>query len=294
MIIMKMPNTCGKLGAILLLSMSVGVAAAESPHWKKSACQTCHLEATPTDGAITLQAENAEVLCQSCHGGSGDATPCRHASGLPVGDRVIDEDLVSSLSDGQVVCTTCHEIEFQCRNATVYGRYENPPFLRDRTSMRSAEYCAKCHAPAALQKFNPHDGVAGTPPKRTCLLCHETTPKSDASGGILVSFNMKHDINDQCRGCHNVAPHPRNLFASNGVSEWAHLVVPPDEIKTNMEAFEQEYGVVLPLSREDGKITCSTCHNQHGFVNGGAAKLASTPARHRLRAQDICQVCHEK
>ena len=39
-----------------------------------------------------------------------------------------------------------------------------------------------------------------------------------------------------------------------------------------------------------GEIYCSTCHNQHGFMSDSADRQPE----HRLRADDICQACHDK
>ena len=86
------------------------VEAEESPHWSKNECQTCHVEATPAEPPITLQAEFAEVLCEGCHSSKGGAVECRHASNISVGNIAIADSLRGSLRDGRVVCSTCHDI----------------------------------------------------------------------------------------------------------------------------------------------------------------------------------------
>ena len=66
------------------LMPALAVGAEDSPHWDKAACQVCHAETTPVAGQATLTAADAESLCETCHGARGDATPCRHLSGVPV------------------------------------------------------------------------------------------------------------------------------------------------------------------------------------------------------------------
>jgi len=239
---------------------------------------------------VNLRAPDAEALCETCHGDRGDAISCRHGSGLAVGTMDIEAGLQPALKDGQVVCSTCHDIVYQCKHARIQYSYENPGFLRDRTTRYTQRYCAKCHDATMYEKLNPHDGVAGIPPKPTCMMCHAEVPESGTTGEINVKFNMQHDLNDTCRGCHNVAAHPRNMFSGGSSDEWVHLVVPSAEVSMNMQEFEAETGVVLPLLAETGEIYCSTCHNQHGFMSDSADRQPE----HRLRADDICQACHDK
>jgi hypothetical protein len=261
-----------------------------SPHWSKSGCQDCHVDAAPVDGLVNLQAADAEALCESCHGGRGDAKACRHGSGLPAGDMEIDASLAPSLKDGQVVCSTCHDVVYQCKHARVEYSFQNPGFLRDRTTRRTGEYCLRCHDASAYAALNPHEGVAGDPPRATCQLCHAGIPESDGEGAIRVAFNMQYDLNETCKGCHDVSPHPRNLFSRDHSDEWVHFAVPSPNIAAKMRESEAKLGIRLPLHPETGEINCATCHDPHEFKGGPV----SEQPEHRLRANDICQVCHEK
>lgn len=261
-----------------------------SPHWNKTSCQVCHVESSPAEGVVNLQAADAETLCESCHGDRGGAIPCRHMSGIPAGEMKIDEVLGSALKDGQVVCSTCHDVVYQCKHARIEYSYQNPGFLRDRTTRHTGKYCLRCHDSSAFEYLNPHEGVAGAPPKATCPLCHTRIPESDGKGGISVSFNMRHAPNKVCTGCHDVSPHPRNLFSRDQSNEWVHLTVPSSEVAGNMREIEAKLGIRLPLQPETNEIFCATCHNPHEFKG---VPVAEQPA-HRLRANDICQVCHEK
>lgn len=264
--------------------------AQDSPHWDKNACQACHIEPAPDSGMFDLREADAEALCEMCHGDRGDAKPCRHASDLHVGNMTVADSLQSSLKNERVVCSTCHDIVYQCEHPRIQYSYQNPGFLRDRTTRQTGKYCMKCHEPASYAELNPHDGIAGVPPKPTCLLCHEDIPQTSATGDIKAAFNMQDDLNDSCRGCHAIGPHPSSSFTRKASDEWLHLVIPSTEVLSNMEQFRAEHGVVLPLHPETGEVFCGTCHNQHGFMS----EFGEPQAPKRLRVNDICRGCHAK
>lgn len=263
-----------------------------NPHWNKNRCQDCHVEAAPVDGAVNLQAADAETLCGTCHGGRGEALPCRHISGIEVGSVDVPDPLRQSLKDGTIVCSTCHDVVYQCKHPDRPHSFMNPAFLNGRTSLEAGDFCVKCHDASGYQKLNPHKGVAGVPTRPTCELCHASIPQTTTTGQIAVTFNMEKDLNDACTGCHEVRPHPSSIYSVNSTAadEWVHLVTPSDEILTNIRQSEREEGIVLPLNPVNGEIFCATCHDPHEFKGG---PVAQQPA-HRLRADDICQACHEK
>jgi hypothetical protein len=71
---------------------------------------------------------------------------------------------------------------------------------------------------------------------------------------------------------------------------WVHLVKPSVDVSGKIERWQAATGESLPLSPDDGEIYCATCHNPHEFKGGPVTEQP----KHRLRADDICQVCHEK
>jgi hypothetical protein len=80
------------------------------------------------------------------------------------------------------------------------------------------------------------------------------------------------------------------MFSGKQDAGWVHLVEPSSEIAANMREVEARQGVRLPLHPDTGEIFCATCHDPHQFKGGPVAEQPE----HRLRADDICQVCHEK
>jgi predicted CXXCH cytochrome family protein len=271
---------------------SVAQEESTGPHWKEDACQTCHEDAAPVSSNIHLKMADGD-LCESCHGSRGDALPCRHISNVSPGDLALPHYYQDSTKDGQIVCTTCHDLAFQCANPSIPYSFMNPGFLRDRVSRDSGKQCLECHGVTGLDNLNPHNGTTGTPPRMTCLLCHESLPQADEAGNIDTEFNMRHDLNDACSGCHKVRPHPGNAFSGKPVG-WEHLVVPSEGVVENMRKTEEGTGIRLPLGRYKGEVNCATCHNPHGFRATPSADDAKEMPKYRLRANNICQACHDK
>lgn len=290
---MIMLTTNRALAALVAGLLWVAVSAEEDPHWNKATCQVCHLSAVPDVTNLGLRTEHVEELCATCHGSGGDARPCRHASDIPAANHAMPDSYRESLADGRLTCTTCHDMSFQCQNPSRSSSFVNPGFLRDRVSRDTSDQCFECHDASGYAKLDPHEGVAGDPLRPTCLLCHAALPESDQTGGVALSFNMAHDLNDACRGCHQVRPHPGNAFSGKPIG-WEHLAAPSAEVLENIRASFEKTSVDLPLSPINGEVICSTCHNQHGFQAAESAAAGQELPQHRLRMNDICQACHDK
>ena len=63
----------------------------------------------------------------------------------------------------------------------------------------------------------------------------------------------------------------------------------PSEIPGSLEALGEAlfFDTILSANRTQ---SCATCHDPHEFKGGPVAEQPE----HRLRADNICQVCHEK
>jgi predicted CXXCH cytochrome family protein len=94
------------VAVIALLCTATGsIQAQDNPHWNKNTCETCHAQASPVAGGASLiDGQQAEALCNSCHGDRGDALPCRHQSDITVDAAELDEVFRGSMKDGKIVC----------------------------------------------------------------------------------------------------------------------------------------------------------------------------------------------
>lgn len=290
-----------RLVSILMTIASACAFAQEdsesSPHWNRQSCQVCHDSAAPAPGNLELKAEAPELLCGGCHGSRGDAKPCRHASDIPpdLFAEKMPDTLKGHMNDNKIVCTTCHDLTVQCTNPKKTLRYKNPGFLRGGRFSPFSEQCFLCHASDDYERLNPHLGVAGMPAQASCLLCHASMPESNDQGIVIVDFNMNQDLNDTCRGCHNVPSHPATMsFSRKEQPEWVHLTIPTAEVANNMKMFTDESGIELPLDPDSGRIFCATCHNPHHDSFGESNADKPGTQLYRLRADDMCDVCHEK
>ena len=274
---------------MLLVSGSSLAQSHASPHWDKGACRACHEQAEPDPAHAALRSSNAGELCAECHGDGAEGGACRHVSGVLPGDMPIPDSYRAALQDGHVTCTTCHDLKVQCLAPSQSYRYMNPGFLRDRSSRETSDHCYACHDASGFEKLNPHDAGGD----KSCLLCHATKPTQGPDGKwFAVDFLMGHDLNDTCRGCHPVRPHPSDAFSGVAPS-WDHLAVPSDRILARMRTMESLTGARLPLEPGSGRIHCATCHDPHGKLDGYAQ--ATLPgATDRLRIEHMCQACHEK
>lgn len=203
----------------------------------------------------------------------------------------------AAMVDGQVTCTTCHDLQAQCLPQRREERYANHSFLRDGPFRDPATQCFVCHQGSAYRKLNPHRQVsrkAGVN-RETCLLCHVKFPVPRAPGGGDAGLQLAGDPLAICSGCHPMAPHPGfNNAREKGTSGWSHLVQPPPAMLKFMQVKAVATGVMLPLEPESGRIVCTTCHDPHDADLAEYAHVrAPEPGDHKLRTQNICGGCHE-
>ena len=272
-------------------------AAGASPHWRSDGCAECHASATPTAAQPALKTTPASALCATCHGG-GEAALCAHRSDIAVAsDRTATfaESLRPSLANGQVVCTTCHDMAAHCA-LDVKQRYRNKSFLRGGPFEERGEQCFLCHEKSAYRKPSPHmqSRKGGEFKEGTCIFCHGAVPQRDAAGKwqpVQYAPNGG-KWSAMCDGCHAVGPHPSGSV--HGKSGWIHMVVPAGAYAERMKATVAAQGGRMPLDPQTRAITCVTCHDPHDQRVPGFA-VASTPGtKARLRYEDMCGACHDK
>ena len=282
----------GVLG--LLLCVFSVEAAGPNPHWKAGACDNCHTSEAPTAEFPALKATPGDAVCTECHDAI-DARLCRHRSNIAVTpERVagFDEKLQTGVKDGNVACTTCHEMKPHCA-LDVKQRYRNPSMLRGAPYDYRGDQCLGCHE-KVYRKPSPHRQGRGDKFKEgLCIFCHDVVPQKDESGEWLpVQFATNEPLSKLCNGCHNKGPHPSSSVT--GKTGWFHMSVPAEEYAERMRQTVETLGGALPLDPNTGEMTCATCHNPHDDRLSGFA-FAETPGEEaRLRYDDICGACHEK
>ncbi len=132
----------------------------------------------------------------------------------------------------------------------------------------------------------------------TCPACHsEDADSLQTIRGIAnLRFYGEGDLSLLCTRCHVVRPHPNVTFKFGAEQEPPdHLVKPSSKKMRHMRKQEKARNVELPLEPDTGRIFCGTCHTPHeqGVVKNVTGPLGPENRKKRLRADRICQLCHD-
>ena len=163
--------------------------------------------------------------------------------------------------DGLLQCRTCHGIKdiADLPFAEVDVKADN--FFNGGSYQQLTDFCYRCHEKSA-QRLNIHKMYnLGKIDKKNCDYCHVETPEPDDPPKQLEFRLPKEKL---CWGCHLKTPHLNTLTHNRKVS---------DEMLKIIQASEQKYEVILPLSI-DNKVICITCHTTHeiGVLNTASGK----------------------
>ncbi len=258
-------------------------------HFSGKYCTACHEKAPEKGDDIRLKYNsNYTQLCK-CHGYE-PGSYIHPVEITPSEDKKskIPEDL--PLSNGMIVCSTCHDMYLQCQEDKETEAL-NKRFLRGAPYMRRTALCFRCHDEKKYAMLDPHNQISesGEINEDKCLYCHSELP--DAKLAAYKDVKLIGKLEVLCFRCHYKQSklHPINAN---------HLRIPSDAIAANMVESEEKLGVILPLDNE-GKVTCPTCHNPHEKgvlpIEKASAQGASEKYRLRLAAQNlqICVACHK-
>jgi len=250
-------------------------------------------------------------LCQSCHNGRAAS---REAHAVDVAPSPIMAKRIPAgfpLAQGRLDCLTCHDVGRSCR-AKPTTALANGNMLRGDPVADPLLLCLRCHAQQDYRPFNAHDQLeAGKPKMEMCSWCHVSIPDINAPPASEASYALRAKSTSLCRNCHTVAAdHP---FRSHLQSR------PSAEMLWSISAYEMQTTMRLPFPEllryaratqrtprsiplEEGRITCSSCHNPHekGLLPAGNPRsVGAEPKKavnHRVRTTQgkICVVCHQK
>jgi len=266
------------------------------PHWAADGCVACHRQ-TPTAGKLNLRADTGESLCGTCH----DAISAHsyiHPTGMAPTKEMrarMPADFRKALTreDGRLSCLGCHDLPMTCRSERRGERALNPMFFRGGPYRERTTLCYHCHDARDYARLNPHQQRRpdGSLDENACRVCHANVPPRGTTA--TVDFITKGDLTRLCTGCHPWVPHPGGGMTFSRTPGSSHLALPSRLIARKLTA-ARDRGMHWPLEPETGRVYCGTCHNVHArdVLTGPAAVGAETPKR--LRAERMCEHCHDK
>lgn len=274
----KLSTILAALGILLsgLMSSVSGAPGTIDPHWTGKHCTQCHLTNKGPDlkfnGSVTQ-------VCNRCHGAS--PPPCaRVHSENTILPETMKETIAADwpLDKEAISCLTCHAARLQMHTNKKIEN-ENNNFLRGSEPNNLVNFCFSCHQKERFKKTNPHQLTN----RDVCFRCHT----ENLALGLEVSFesSVKTKNPSLCLGCH------ANL--SKGHLE--HVLIKKDKVAVHNWVLDnlQKDGLELPLA--DGRMHCSTCHNQHpeGIIGRKEAAIGAGE-EHLLRipTNHLCAVCH--
>lgn len=151
---------------------------------------------------------------------------------------------------------------------------------------------------------NPHEQITDEGYIRwaKCAICHPEVPDIEKAKSIEdVKLLFEDDLKQGCYRCHPQRIHPGGEWIGTALGREKgapnHLIVPPPQIRENIELSMKENSVILPFEPGTGKIFCGTCHNPHerGLLIGKADTGADNEKRLRaMPGGSVCQHCHRK
>jgi hypothetical protein len=268
-----------------------------NPHWNEKLCAACHLKRPVSPKELSFKYDGDLIkMCNVCHDAISPQSLIHSVGMVPsqkTKARMPKEFALSK--NGEVTCTTCHELKYQCLKEEFKRRGLNPLFFRGGPYATRTEICYKCHDRSEYERLNPHDQIndEGEIIKERCLYCHAEVPDPKNGGIRKVKFQLESNLKGLCQRCHRDRPHPGGTLAR---PTFDHMVRPKKTIYEWRKRSEKQKDVILPLEPETGRIFCCTCHNPHerGVQRDAAAdKGADNKQRLRLYdGYDLCESCH--
>ncbi|MGQ9650217.1 MAG: cytochrome c3 family protein [Phycisphaerae bacterium] len=282
-------------------------------------CVFCHAIHGTTGpllwSATAKNPEKPDEMCLACHAdeaqSAAKAAPVlQHPSGTSTTGKValadsrypLYDDRCRQSPNGFVTCASCHDVHGDSRDDHALVRGDGPN--------KSPTACLACHETARpiestmhSQKFMQRHLIAANDDRsaRFCAPCHVVHDETlgpqvvDHSAGMVDQFSSDTKL---CLECHG----------AGGRSTLVRVTVHPIFHLRNMVASEQPG--FLPLAdnqgrlREEGQVTCQTCHLPHGRPASGGlppidASTATDPERRGLKAllrpyivPNLCSSCH--
>jgi DmsE family decaheme c-type cytochrome len=177
---------------------------------------------------------------------------------------------------GAAKCRTCHEVQAK--------GYTESPHARgwDERAPAADRGCETCHGPGRLHvedvgasgRLRNFKKIAPRDVSETCMTCHNREEHTNWQGGMHDARNVT------CVNCHSVHT-PK--------SEKGHLR--GETVVATCAPCHREKVAKLQRSGHmpvrEGKMDCSSCHNQHGSTNVRMLRAGNT-------VNEFCASCHSE
>jgi len=273
-------------------------------------CETCHIAHGSPYESFLIEGAGNSALCLSCHqdkdifGPKGERKPF-HVINVPPQKAKIPADFIKKGAktgyQGSIICLTCHQ---------VHNHKTQEKFLLIMRNEKSS-LCLTCHLDKQYLSSSKHNLINSSPRERNLQ------GKTVAEGGICSSCHLPHkparnlsgkeDFTTQlCLSCHSKGNMGEKVMPRGYTHPVSVSLFEKKEEDPFFAAVDAEKGkLALPLFNrynvedENGKLTCSTCHEPHGLATDStegqtAKESGGSKSSHLLREKspDICRECH--
>lgn len=195
----------------------------------------------------------------------------------PIRTIVIDEKTIAVFPGGYVgakQCLECHEDESKAYDATPHAR------AWDGRTPGAARGCETCHGPGVGHLEDPGApnrirNFLKTAPREvseTCMSCHNRQEHENWQGGMHDARNIT------CVSCHS-----NHKYKSESGQLKAATVVDTCATCHREKAAKFLRSGHMPV--REGKMDCTSCHNQHGSTNVRLLRAGNT-------VSEACVSCH--
>src|SRR3990172_192522 len=181
---------------------------------------------------------------------------------------------------GMEKCRSCHTTQYDKWNETLHAKWQ-PSFTTPEKKQKARMECETCHGPGSLHiendkerlfinTFGPQSKDTREEQNAVCLTCHNKGSLYYWGGGI-------HGRTQRCVDCHQVMEKVsgQNLLSRSSEKELCLRCHLQKKVTTLRSPH---------LSRDDAKMTCSTCHAPHGSDTPGLLSASSV--------NENCYRCH--
>ncbi|UCH20798.1 MAG: hypothetical protein JSU83_20060 [Deltaproteobacteria bacterium] len=291
---------------VKLLAMSTATGKKND----KITCETCHIAHGSSNEGHLIRSGRNSGICLDCHRDKNNFTPDGkkkpyHVFNVkPLNATIPDHLLDQGAKVGhkkEVICQTCHKVH----------RSQNGQNLLLVKQDTKSTLCLTCHADKQYITTTKHNLIHSAPNEKN-LQGHTVTETGACSACHLPhkaarKLDGKSDFTSQmCLSCHgkgNMAEkenlqgnsHPLNLNPFEKNSNGPFYTVADVQSENLKLPLFNKYGI----QDNNGKMTCSTCHNPHRWrANSPVGEIRKnvkgdrTSSFLRIRSPEICRECH--